>query len=730
MTGKIYFIVLYLMNGRKPYMENDSSKWIAHIDGDREQTIYAHLKNVAELTSYFCRNYKIPELNVAQYAYTTGVAHDIGKYSKAFQKRIRGDVSISVDHSTAGARELTNLKMPFAAFAVAGHHGGIPNGRDCIYRVKEKEIEDYSCYSNEIHLEEYAFRNLSSIDASFFIRMLFSALVDGDFLDTEKFMSRGKIERISYASIDELRKLLQIHINPWLKSMPQKSEINKIRTEILRTCIEKGKESRGIYSLTIPTGGGKTISSLAFALEHAKQNHMDRIIYVIPYTSIIEQNVAIFKGILGNENVLAHYSTSLLDNADDEDCFEKHKLSIENWDAPVIVTTNVQFFESLYSNKVSKCRKLHNISNSVIVFDEAQMIPLNCLKPCVKAIQELVQFYQATAVLCTATQPALEHWLQPLHVENIYEEYENLFNQLKRVNIKNLGKVEQDELVNLLRQKHQGLIIVNTKKTAQEIYERLPESGSYHLSTNLLPVDRRRIIGQIKQCLDDDMPCRVVSTSLVEAGVDLDFPVVFREKAGIDSIIQAAGRCNREGRRDIEESIVWVFQLDKKIPDMIAKNIAITNETMEKYREFDNLEAIHYYFETLQMIDDDNLDQYGIIHGFERDLDGIRMPFQRVGEIFHLIDTDTKTLIIPVNEESRKLVDDMNNRINYQLNFKVILQRLGKYSINIYENVYRDLLNKGGAYELVDGIVVLQNLSLYSSELGLCMNNLNGAMIV
>lgn len=599
-------------------------KKIAHITGNKEQSILEHLENVAEMMTEFCKDYNIPGIDMQKYAYEVGLSHDIGKYSETFQQKIQNNLNIRVDHATAGARELCKKGMPEAAFVVAGHHGGIPNGRDytesdLITRLQKRHLEEYDEYKDEISLEDLGRPKLSGIELSFFIRMLFSALVDADFLDTEEFMSSGTVVHGKYDTMSTLYERVMNYVEPWLNVEESSSEINKIRTEILKKCLDKGGEKRGFFSLTVPTGGGKTISSLAFAIKHAIENGMDRIIYVIPYTSIIEQNVEVFRKIMGHENVLAHYGNAFIDmDKNQEQFYEKHKLSTENWDAPIIVTTNVQFFESLYSNKTSKCRKLHNIANSVIIFDEVQMIPLTYLMPCTRVIRSFVENYNASVVLCTATQPALEKWLEPFSVLEICENHEELFQILKRASIKKMGKISESELVEKMNVCEQVLTIVNTKKKAQEIYQELPEEGRIHLSTNMLPLHRKHTIQRIRELLKEGKVCRVVATSLVEAGVDIDFPVVFRQEAGLDSIIQAAGRCNREGKRKKEESSVWVFGTEDPVPNTIARNISMMKETMEKYEEYDDLEAIHYYFESLQMLDIGNLDIHGIVQGFER----------------------------------------------------------------------------------------------------------------
>lgn len=310
----------------------------------------------------------------------------------------------------------------------------------------------------------------------------------------------------------------------------------------------------------MPTGGGKTVASLAFALKHAVEHNMDRVIYVIPYTSIIEQNAQIFREILGDDNVLENHCNVDYEGTEE---FRPMQLASENWDKPVVVTTNVQFFESLFSNKSSKCRKLHNIANSVIIFDEAQMLPIDYLTPCLSMIQELVENYGTSVVLCTATQPALDDFF--VSKEQIVELCPRLGEQFRffeRVTYQNIGSISKEGITELLAKEQSVLCIVNTRKDAQELYHSLQGGGVYHLSTSMYPKHRKRVLKCVKERLSTKKKCILISTSLVEAGVDLDFSCVYREIAGIDSMIQAAGRCNREGKRTVEESKVYIFELE------------------------------------------------------------------------------------------------------------------------------------------------------------------------
>lgn len=707
---------------------------IAHIQNGTEQSIQEHLINVAHMASEFAADYAVEGVNASQYAYETGLFHDIGKYSDQFQSKIRGNDHISVDHSTAGAREMAAGRMPAAAFAIAGHHGGLPNGKDTteqnlIYRVKKKELEEYGEYRQEIALEPVSEPKLKGFREAFFTRMIYSALVDADFLDTENFMQQGSVCRSGYDTYDVLYERFQNYIAPWLDIQPDTKELNVIRTGILKQCIEKGRGKRGLYSLTVPTGGGKTISSMAFAMEQVKANHMKRIIYVIPYTSIIEQNAKIFGEILGRRNVLEHHSNVSMVKKENADDLELHQLSTENWDAPVVVTTNVQFFESLFANKSSKCRKLHNIANSVVIFDEAQMIPLNYLKPCVSAIEELVASYRVTAVLCTATQPALDPWFQRLQIEEISNDFEMLFQKLKRTTVTNMGKMSEEQLLDRIAENKQVLTIVNRKSEAQKLFQQLHPEGAFHLSTYMTPGHRRRVIDEIKRRLKEGEDCRVISTSLVEAGVDIDFPTVFREQAGLDSIIQAAGRCNREGRRKIEECETGVFELEGEQLKLIAKNISIMQETSQKFQEYDSLEAIHYYFETLQLLDEEFLDQKQIIRAFETDLDGIKMPFQEVGQRFRLIDADTKRILIPKEERAQELVGLLEEQKEQGYSMKDTMRELNEYSLNVFDYEYQKILDQGDIYEVFDGVAVLQNLQLYTDEMGLCTEGGDGLLM-
>lgn len=612
-----------------------------------------------------------------------GLVHDLGKYSDAFQRRIRNpDHCGPVDHSTAGALLLMRHVCPLAAMAVAGHHAGLPDlgsygeleGSTFMSRMNRARRSG-DC--NPLALAQAGEAQLDIPQSAFLhgtrsakpmtsgkrperwslytdmmlTRMLFSALVDADRLDAEFFTS-NRIDRAEHhileslkkhlgpqnlasgrvpafdalreasltvsverdaedrSRIDRLATIMENTADGYLAA-PGKRPIDIRRCELLERCLARGKDpsyGTGLYTLTAPTGSGKTISSIAFALEHARTNNLRRVIYVIPYTSIIDQTVGQFEAIFGTDAVLPHYSEApyQLKNESDMDATDlRRALAAENWNAPIVVTTAVQFFESLYSNATSRCRKLHNIADSVIVFDEAQTLPVPYLRPCVRAIAELVERYGSTAVLCTATQPEL----QPLLDESFDGDHVRVpeispftcddRDSFRRVTIKRLGDIALDALAERLGGHKQVLCVVNTRSKAQYLHDRLADDdaeGSFCLTTLQCAADRQRLFAEIRDRLDAGASCRVVSTSLIEAGVDVDFPVAYREEAGLDSVIQTAGRCNREGRRPASESVVHVFSTEGGCAPFLRQNIAAFRAVADRHADLNTDEAVRAYF--------------------------------------------------------------------------------------------------------------------------------------
>ena len=690
------------------------------------QPLKEHIENVGERAAQFAAAFGAEE-----HGREAGLLHDIGKYSSKGQKRQRDpEHTAKVDHSSAGAQEARRRGDPMAAFAVAGHHGGLPDfgsrgdtdGGTLCSRLNKPLTggDDPSAWKQEIVLPSsipmpsWAVNCQEGRVQALYTRMLFSCLVDADFLDTETAL-QGQQPRGGYASLGELLQKLQSHVAPWLKK--PKNELCAKRSDILRRCLQGGEEEKGLFTLTVPTGGGKTVSSLAFALTHAVRHGMKRVVYVIPYTSIIEQNAKVFAEILGPENVLEHHSqTELADEKGDSETPEarRRRLACENWDAPVIVTTAVQFFESLYAAKTSRCRKLHNLAGSVVIFDEAQTLPVPFLKPCVSAIGELVRHYGVTAVLCTATQPELGRLFNELapelSIREIAPEPDELFEFFRRVSFQREGQLANEELAARLTETEQVLCIVNTRKRAREIFQLLPEEGRFHLSTLMTPQDRKRVLDAVRERLKERKPCRVVSTSLVEAGVDVDFPAVWREVAGLDSILQAAGRCNREGKRPAAESIVHIFHADGRIPRMLKLNVAAAESVLADYEDVNTRPAIHAYFQTLLWAKGDvALDEKNILQSESS------FTFRETAERFHLIDANTVTIYIPAKADAADIQALRDGQFS-----KALLRRLSRGAVNLYAQECSKLA-EGGALELHtdDGYAILLNGKLYSDECGL-----------
>ena len=699
-------------------------EYIAHLNDEHTQTLKDHLCGTAELAGHFAGRF-----GKSDWGYACGMLHDIGKYSLAFQDKIKNNSNRQVDHSTAGAKACFEKggMYSFMSYCIAGHHSGLPDygsssdpgNAPTLQGRKKKHIEDCDAYKSEIHIPEIKtlpFDPKHSPDPDFslsvFIRMLYSCLVDADFLDTEYFMKEGRTQRETGEEPSVLLEKLKKHVAGWLLNEDTET-VNGRRTEILRHCFECGHKERGIFQLTVPTGGGKTIASLAFALQHAVENQMDRVIYVIPYTSIIEQNAEVFREILGEQNVLEnHY------NVDYESTEELKpmQLASENWYKPVVVTTNVQFFESLFANKSSKCRKLHNIANSVIIFDEAQMLPTDYLKPCIAVMEELAANFGSSIVLCTATQPALSPFFQrKMPVTELCPRVEEQFRFFERVTFQNVGTISEDELIEKLQKEEQALCIVNTKKRAQRLYQKMKGEGVFHLSTAMYPKHRRRVLDKIRQLVKDGKRCILISTSLVEAGVDLDFCTVYRQLAGVDSMIQAAGRCNREGKRAAQDSFAYLFQFEEKeyVPGQQLQT-DVSKMLLSEGEDISSLHGIEKYFEALYHFRGESLDKKKIFEEFKDK----RYNFAKAAKEFKLIEENTLTVFISREEEAEELLW----QIKHQGYTKSGMRKAGQYCVQLYENDIEKLQGAGmlrlisedieDFYELVDS-------GQYSEEMGL-----------
>nr|WP_319540287.1 CRISPR-associated helicase Cas3' [uncultured Methanospirillum sp.] len=696
------------------------------------QLLKDHLIQVADLASSFASDFSAEDI-----AYACGTLHDIGKYSDKFQKRLEGS-SIRVDHSTAGAREAgvvyDKAISRIMAYIIAGHHTGLHNFGSAQSGLQERllhsVIEDYSCYKQEItpnalttrYLPIRPISNRMGFSISFFIRMLYSCLVDADSLDTESFSKPDSSHiRTNCDSFTILSDLFSQY-DASMTGDSKKTVINQYRKMIRDQCLEGAVLSPGFFSLTVPTGGGKTLSSMAFALKHLEKNNLKRIFYVIPYTSIIEQNAQIFKNIFGEKNVLEHHSNFSPSREDDDDFEVKnrwYKMITENWDIPITVTTNVQFFESLFANKRSRCRKLHNLSKSIIILDEAQMLPTEYLKPSLQALSELVTNYGSTIVLCTATQPKIGELLDKnLKVTEIMESPGELYDHFKRVHINHLGELSDQELTPRLEQCSQVLCIVNTRKHAQLLFDSFSDKDPvFHLSAKMCPVHRSEILKKIRTRLAEGKKCRVISTQLIEAGVDVDFPVVYRAMAGVDSIAQAAGRCNREGKLPTGE--VFLFNSTEKHgkPTSWQKKLAeIGGMVLESYDDPLSLPAIEEYFGKLYFYEgDDGLDQKGILALLEENTKDLAFPFEDVSDAFQLIEENTKDVIIPFDKTAEDAIKKMRETGFPGENAR----KLQGYTVRVYTPEYRELEENGSIETLGERFHILVNPRLYSEKTGL-----------
>lgn len=681
------------------------------------QPLSEHLHNVANLAAHYASSFGAGDI-----AYYCGLLHDLGKYSEKFDKRIRG-WNGHVNHSTAGAKiAISNWGIlgKLMAYCIAGHHGGLMNGngtgkkRSTLEQRLKETIEPLDeIWKSEIKIQKnisLPSLKLNSIadgfTYAFFIRMLYSCLVDADYLDTEKFYNQAegiKSVRGDTPSLTSLQEqfnqyILRLRANVENSQLP----INELRNEIFSHALEIAKEEPGLFSLTVPTGGGKTLTSMGFALEHAKKYHKTRIIYVIPYTSIIEQNAEVFRqafGALGKEAVLEHHSAFDVSKFIEKESKDKLRKDSENWDRPIVVTTAVQFFESLFADNSSQCRKLHNIANSVIILDEAQMIPLHLLRPIMAAIEELVNNYQCGVVLCTATQPAIqkEHGFYQgfSNVREIAPNPSSLFEKLERVSIKYIPEKQNDDaLTQALQENEQILIILNNRKHAKNLYDSLqtPED-CFVLTTLMCAKHRSKTLAIIKDRLNQGLPCRVISTSLIEAGVDVDFPLVMREESGLDSIAQSAGRCNREGKRKASDSCVLVFQGDlAKWPtplEMIRASECMRSVRRNFSGNLLSQEAlISYYRELYALYQLENLDKHNILHKHQKAKSTADFPFQDIASDFQMIQDYKLPIIIPFDDHARKLI----NELRYIDRVGDRLRQLQPYIVQVSPNMLRNLI--------------------------------------
>ena len=694
------------------------------------QTLQSHSVNVGEMAVEFAHVFGAQEI-----ACQTGQLHDLGKYSEAFNHRLHGGPS--VDHATAGAKIAVEhwggVIGKLMAFCIAGHHAGLANGNgegDNRRTLKQRLALQFGAdipaldnlWQQEIKLPQTLSAPPLKADAhhpffsyAFFTRMLYSCLVDADYLDTEAFYSNLEnkaIERGGYPDLNALQHNFNQFINKFRRRVAQASKqteaekrnaaLNRLRSEILDYAVEQATQPQGLFTLTVPTGGGKTFTSMAFALEHAKHHGMRRVIYVIPFTSIIEQNASEFRkafGELGKQAVLEHHSTFDDGKLQNEATKDKLRLASENWDAPIVVTTAVQFFESLFADRSSRCRKLHNIAGSVIILDEAQMLPLNLLLPIMQAIKELAQNYRCSVVMCTATQPAVQ-------AENgFYRGFENvleiapkptaLFDKLRRTTVQHIGTQTDADLLAKLAEHPQMLVIVNNRRHARSLYDQAKHlDGTFHLTTLMCAKHRSQKLDEIRGRLKNGEPCRVIATSLIEAGVDVDFPLVMRAEAGLDSVAQAAGRCNREGKRSSENSFVWIFAPEEqwKAPPELATQAAVMRLTADEFSDdLLSTQAVAAYFAELYQLKGSELDNKKILKMHNDTGQSLDFPFQTIADKFRMIESHMQPLIIPFDVDTENLISSLHHADH----IGGLLRKLQPYIVQIPEKALAALYKAG-----------------------------------
>jgi CRISPR-associated endonuclease/helicase Cas3 len=701
------------------------------------QSLDRHLAEVARRSGEFAARFGAEEWGRA-----CGLFHDLGKFSREFQARLEG--GRRVDHATAGARQVYDRYGPahgmLLAYAVAGHHSGLADGgveggtrTDTLRgRLDPAKVAVPAIRDFEPVLATTRTRlpppptGRSGFSVAFFVRMLYSCLVDADFLDTESWLAKERTcLRGGCPTIAGLREPL----DRYLEALSRRdTPVNQRRAEILASCRGAATLPQGIFSLTVPTGGGKTLSSLAFALRHASIHGLERVVYAIPYTSIIEQNAAVFRSFLGEDTVLEHHSNFEPQREDEEDETSpalRMRLTAENWDAPVVVTTNVQLFGSLFAARSSRCRKLHNLARSVIILDEAQMLPTRLLQPCLAALRELAAHYGASVVLCTATQPALQEapylpsGFAEGEVRQIIPDHAALYEVFRRVDVRYAGALSDADVTARVLARPQVLCVVNTRAHARKLFERMgPGDGHLHLSALLCPAHRAEKLIEIRKRLKAGEPCRVISTQLVEAGVDVDFPAVVRAATGIDSIAQAAGRCNREGKLP-GRGDVTVFDPECGLPPGHFRRTADVGALTARAFSEDLLspEAVRHYFTQLYSFEGaDGLDAKAILRRIEVDAKNLSFPFREVSEDFRLIENEMESLIIPYNEQARNLIRELRHT-----DFPAAAARkLQRYTVQVYRSTLAGLCAAGVVEIIEDRFQVLMNESLYRDDLGLC----------
>lgn len=685
-------------------------------EGERHE-LRKHLVRTAELAQSFS-----PTQDFRSLFYLAGLLHDVGKFQDGFQKYLF-EGGKKTPHAGVGAfiaRMLAKQYLPLQ-FAIQGHHAGIPDNSE-----RRGNIEDYEENEDVVSILCERFKGdfpafkipgivLHAKDFLYvecITRFLFSALTDADWLDTEHHFSKERTEAREVQRLDEDRlceRLLEKLENKF-QQLPIEGKINALRTKARTDAASHAEEDQGFFSLQLPTGLGKTLTSMYWALLHAKHNHLQRVIIILPYINIIDQTAKILKEIFGEDAVLEHHS-GIVDEDGKHDKYDESavgddkelakRLACENWGAPIIVTTSVQFFESLFSNRPFKCRKNHNIAESVVIFDEIQTLPKVYAEPIIVMLKNVNTLAKTSFLFCTATQPAFMKRKGFDGIENIrplIAKPEKYFKPTRRVNYELLNGLEEvplDRVVKELnRETGSFLAIVNTKSVARELFGQVKQFSGYdkfyHLSTAMCPHHRKKTIDAIIEDLENKKRIGVISTQLVEAGVDFDFPCVYRAIAPMDSVIQAAGRCNRNGR--LEKGKVVIFNLEKhKMPDVTYQSCAsfaagIIKDDVNILHEARSFEE--YYEQVTRLFV--NADKFKITEkrkGFD---------FREVCESFKFIDEPTTSLVIEKYVEGESLLEEIKRLADVEkiIKRKIInkdhYRRLQQFCVQVYPNFLKN----------------------------------------
>lgn len=716
----------------------------AHINETTKaiQTVKEHNENTARL----CSQFAIPELK--ELTYMVGLLHDVGKYQRSFQKRIDG-AKVHVEHSTCGAM-VAKEKYPKSValmmeYCIVGHHSGLPDGGFCndtgdlstLHGRLSRKFEDYSIYKEELELKDIDFESFVRflmqdcgknfklfVDKyAFLTRYCFSCLVDADSLDTAAFCGDGSVKQAMSADFAACLKLVEDKLN----SFVCETELQRARAYLQKQVFQKIKHDAEIYLMNMPTGSGKTLASVKFALERAIKTGKKRIIYVIPYNSIIDQTYEVFHNLFGEHaDILRHQSTFSYEEEDrDEDYREMAKRATENWDAEFLITTMVQFFESIYANKRGKLRKLHNMADSILIFDEAHLMPQEYLQPCLQAVTFITKYLNSEAVFLTATMPDFSKLIQQYALPN--SKIENLvedtfaFCEFQKCKYSFMGETDTKELLKEAAKYPSSLIIVNKKRTARKLYQEC-QGHKFHLSTYMTGYDRKRVIDEIKtalHALECDFPgyvgipenrkITIVSTSLIEAGVDLDVYTVFRELSGLDSILQAGGRCNREGKR--KEASTFIFELtEEKNRVKEEEKYNITKGLLARHLDISSQDSIKEYYDRIFFIKKEEL-QKNAISQLCSDIASI--PFHEYAETFEIIDSQTISVVVPRDEKSREIVQVLRYMGSGAG------RRLQNYTCSIHQNELNDLIKQNVIDDFGTGIFCLTNPDYYDENTGI-----------